>query len=263
MITTIVFDLDDTLYDEIEYCKSGFASVADFLAPLEIRRRLLTGRADLSKAPEAKRIFDCLWEQFTAGLPPRLPPRLLVEDKSGGAAGNRTKTFNAALDELDVSYDEKLIAELINVYRNHIPKITLPQDSRDVLSQLSDKYTLALLTDGFLPAQKLKVQALGIGKYFKCIVYTEELGRDYWKPSPAGFEKLLQTLNVKPETIACIADNEEKDFIAPNRLGFLTIQIIRSARIHTSTSRQTGAAAQYVIQKISELPALLEKLGTE
>lgn len=193
----------------------------------------------------------------------RRPPRLLVEDKSGGAAGNRTKTFNAALDELDVSYDEKLIAELINVYRNHIPKITLPQDSRDVLSQLSDKYTLALLTDGFLPAQKLKVQALGIGKYFKCIVYTEELGRDYWKPSPAGFEKLLQTLNVKPETIACIADNEEKDFIAPNRLGFLTIQIIRSARIHTSTSRQTGAAAQYVIQKISELPALLEKLGTE
>jgi FMN phosphatase YigB (HAD superfamily) len=31
MITTVVFDLDDTLYDEIEYCRSGFTSVAEFI----------------------------------------------------------------------------------------------------------------------------------------------------------------------------------------------------------------------------------------
>ncbi len=31
MINTVIFDLDDTLYDEIDYCKSGFAAVADFL----------------------------------------------------------------------------------------------------------------------------------------------------------------------------------------------------------------------------------------
>ncbi len=227
MITTIVFDLDDTLYDEVEYCKSGFTSIARFLA-------------NLPKAPVAKRIFDCLWGQFTTG--------------------NRTKTFNAALEELGIGYDDKLITELIKVYRNHVPKITLPQDSLDVLCQLSDNYTLALLTDGFLPAQKLKVQALGIEKYFKCIVYTEELGRDCWKPSPSGFEKLIQTLNVKPEAIAYVADNVEKDFIAPNKLGFLTIQLIRPARIHTSVSQQSGAAARYVIHKIGELPALLENL---
>ncbi len=244
MIKTVIFDLDDTLYDEIDYCRSGFAAVAEFLA-------------NLHGTPPAERIFDCLWKQFTGG--------------------NHTRTFNAALDELDINYDDKLINELIRVYRNHIPKITLPQDSRDVLCLLSNKYTLALLTDGFLPAQKLKVQALGIEEYFKCIIYTEELGRDCWKPSPAGFEKIMQSLNVKPEAIACIADNEQKDFIAPNKLGFLTIQMIRSACIHTSTPLETGreksltgstsqqnyAAAQYVIQKISELPALLENLGAE
>ena len=32
MLTTGAFDLDDTLYDEIEYCKSGFRAVAEFLA---------------------------------------------------------------------------------------------------------------------------------------------------------------------------------------------------------------------------------------
>ena len=227
MITTVVFDLDDTLYDEIEYCRSGFRAVAEFLA-------------ELSEAPPAERVFDALWKQFTAG--------------------NRTKTFNAALDELDMSYDDKRIGELVNVYRNHIPKITLPQDSRDVLCELRAKYTLALLTDGFLPAQKLKVQSLGIEKFFKCIVYTEQLGREFWKPSTAGFEKIIETLKARPENMVYIADNEKKDFIAPNKLRFLTVQLIRSARIHTSISAQSGAKAQCIIHKISQLPALLDGL---
>jgi len=227
MITTVVFDLDDTLYDEIEYCKSGFSAVAGFLA-------------GLPEFPPAERIFDSLWQQLTSG--------------------NRTETFNAALDELGIGCDDKLIGELIKVYRSHTPKITLPDDSRDILDQLHGGYTLALLTDGFLPAQQLKVKTLGIERYFKCIIYTEELGRDCWKPSPAGFEKLMEMLNVKPQNAAYVADNQQKDFIAPNKLGILTIQLIRPARIHTEISDAPDAAAQYVIHKISQLPQLLDKL---
>jgi len=227
MITTVVFDLDDTLYDEIEYCKSGFKAVAGFLA-------------GLPDAPSAGLIFSSLWKQFTSG--------------------NRTKTFNGALDELGISYDDKRIGELLNVYRSHTPKITLPQDSREVLCRLREKYTLALLTDGFLPGQKLKVQSLGIEKFFKCIVYTEQLGREFWKPSLAGFQKIMQIINVKPENAVYIADDEEKDFIAPNKLGFQTIQLIRSARLHTSVCAQSGAKAQFVIHEISQLPAFLDEL---
>ena len=226
MITTVVFDLDDTLYDEIDYCKSGFSAVA----------KVLANRPD---GPSAEQIYNILWEQFSAG--------------------NRTKTFNAALDELKISYDDKLIVEIVEVYRNHIPDIKLPQDSLEILCLLSKKYTLGLLTDGFLPAQKLKVQALGIEKYFKCIIYTEELGRDCWKPSPAGFVKIMDNLDTKPENTVYIADNEKKDFIAPNRLGILTIQLIRPARIQTRISRESDASAQEKIDQISRLPALLEE----
>ncbi len=227
MITTVVFDLDDTLYDEIEYCETGFKAVAEFLA-------------ELSEAPPAERIFSALWKQFTAG--------------------NRKNTFNAALDELCLRYEDKFIEELVNVYRNHIPTIQLPQDSRDVLDELRAKYTLALITDGFLPAQQLKVQSLGIEEYFKCIVYTEQLGREFWKPSPAGFEKIIQGLNVKPENMVYIADNEKKDFIAPNKLGFFTVQLIRPARLHTKVSSEPDGHAQHVIHEITQLPALLDGL---
>ena len=228
MITTVIFDLDDTLYDEIDYCRSGFVAAAEFLA----------GRPE---APSAERIFVALWRQFTSG--------------------NRSRTFNAALDELGVGYDQRRIGELVDVYRNHVPKIELPQDSRDVLAELSTRYTLALLTDGFLPAQQLKVQALGIERYFAGIVYTEQLGRDCWKPSPAGFEKILLSLSAKPDNAVYVADNEKKDFIAPNRLGFTTVQLLRRGRIHTSTGpAEAGSAARHVIHQISQLPALLDGL---
>jgi len=228
MITTVVFDLDDTLYDEIEYCRSGFAAVAELASKLP-------------KAPSAGQIFGALWKHF--------------------AGGNRKTTFNAALEELGIAYDQRFISQLVRAYRNHSPQITLPPDSRDVLEELSAKYTLALLTDGFLPAQRLKVKAMGIEKYFRCILYAEQLGREFWKPSPVGFEKLLANLNIKPESAAYVADNEEKDFIAPNKLGFATIQIIRPARIHISTSQQPGAAAKHVIDRIGQLPALLDELA--
>ena len=227
MITTIVFDLDDTLYDEIDYCRSGFTSVAQFLA-------------ELPQAPTGKFIFDCLWKQFTTG--------------------NRTKTFNAALDELGITYDDALIQKLVQVYRNHIPKITLPDESKNILDQLTGKYTLAMLTDGFLPTQKLKVQALKIERYFKCIIYTEQLGRQFWKPSTAGFEKLMHNLNTKPQNTVYVADNVQKDFIAPNKLTISTIQIIRPARLHSSTSDDPHAAPKHKIHKITELLPLLEKL---
>ena len=225
-INTVIFDLDDTLYDEVDYCRSSFLASAVFLAEL---------LENISK----EEIFSIFWEQF--------------------CTGNQTRTFNGALEMLGIDYNDELIAELVKVYREHKPKISLPRDSLAVLKKLKRKYTLALLTDGFLPAQKLKVEALKIEKFFTSIVYTEELGRDFWKPSPAGFEKILDILKIQPENAAYIADNEKKDFVAPNNLGFLTVQLIRDKHIHVQGSQKSGFAAHHIIKKIDLIPALLEE----
>ncbi len=224
MITTVVFDLDDTLYDEIDYCRSGLAAVARFIVTF-------------SSCPCADDAFAYLWRHFLAG--------------------NRTHTFNAALDELGIPCDEHRIAQLVEVYRNHRPDIALPPDSRTALDALKDRYTLALLTDGFLPAQRLKVQALGIEPRFEAIVYTEELGRACWKPSPAGFERLARMLGTTPDQMAYVGDNEEKDFIAPNRLGMLTIRVVRPRHLHHGSSNRPDARATVQTTRIEELPSLL------
>ena len=224
---TIIFDLDDTLYDELEYCKSGFNAVARFLARLP-------------GSPAAGSIFEALWSQFNAG--------------------NRTRTFNAALDEIGINCDSGLVQKLVNLYRSHEPDIKLPPDSRDALDTLAHEYSLGLLTDGFLPAQELKVRKLRIEHYFQHIVYTEQLGREAWKPSPAGFEKLITLFGTDPPNMAYVADNEKKDFIAPNGLGFVTVRIIRPKRIHTESCTDPNARAHHTIHRIRRLPALLAGL---
>jgi putative hydrolase of the HAD superfamily len=229
MIATVVFDLDDTLYSEVDYCNSGLRATARFLSR--------------TQAPglDQEEIFSALWAQFQRG--------------------NRTQTFNAALDALGIPYDERLIRSLILAYRKHMPCIELPQESRRVLDELAQTYTLALLTDGFLPAQRLKVQALKITKYFRHIVFTEQLGRLFWKPSPVGFQQLCEILDLPGEQMVYVGDNPAKDFLAPNSLGFTTIQIQRPDRIHDCAAPNDQARADYVLDSLDELPRRLEILS--
>jgi len=224
MITTVIFDLDDTLYDEIDFCRSGFRAAAQHIA-------------GLSDAYSAEEVYAALWECFRTG--------------------DCGSTFNVALTKLGIPYDDHLIGTLVEIYRTHAPTLTLPPESRAALEDLKDKYTLGLLTDGFLPTQRLKVQALGIEHYFKAIMYTEELGREYWKPSPRGFEKLLERLDARPEQTVYVADNEAKDFIAPNRLGFVTVQLLRPGGLYRQPSSLSDATPKVRIDRIGELAGVL------
>jgi putative hydrolase of the HAD superfamily len=228
MITTVIFDLDDTLYDEIDFCRSGFRAAAPHIAAL-------------SDAYSADAVFAVLWKCFVTG-------------KHGS-------TFNVSLAQLGIPCDGPLIHKLVEVYRTHLPTLTLPPESRAILEDLKNRYTLGLLTDGFLPTQRLKVQALGIEHYFQAILYTEELGREFWKPSPRGFEKLLEQLRARPEETVYIADNETKDFIAPNRLGLLTIQVRRPSGLYRQPSSLADAAPKVKIATIGELAAVLARFA--
>jgi len=228
MATCVVFDMDDTLYAEVDYCKSGFWSVADWLAKNGVEAN-------------GEQIYENLWHVF--------------------CSGNHTTTFNKALENLNIDYDDELVGNLIKIYREHYPEISLPDESKAVLENLCGQYKMALVTDGFLPAQELKVDALGIKKYFECIVYTEQLGREYWKPSPAGFEKVLEYYKTTGADCVYIGDNPEKDFIAPNKLGFMTVQLVTAISVHKTGPADKEAQAKYVIDSINQLPRLLKEVG--
>jgi putative hydrolase of the HAD superfamily len=229
MINTVIFDLDDTLYDEVDYCRSGFKAVAHFLDEI-------LGRG------QSTPLFEALCREFDAG--------------------KRGTTFNEALTRLGIAYDTTLIRSLVRVYRTHKPNLRLPQDSRKVLKDLRSDYRLAILTDGFLPAQRLKVRALKLDCRFENILYTENLGRDCWKPSAIGFERLLAQMGVAPSQAAYVGDNARKDFLAPNRLGMVSIQVCRAHALHREPAEHPQGAARVRLETLGHLPVLLKSLGS-
>ena len=217
-IQAVVFDLDDTLYPELQYVRSGFRAVA---------ARMTQGASD-----EA-RIFDMLWRAFEAGP--------------------RDRVFNTVLKQLGRADDPQVVAELVGLYRCHRPTLQLEPQVLGAIEKLHQKFKLGLITDGYLPTQRLKVEALQLENTFDHIIYTEELGREFWKPSSRSYELMADTLGCRHPQCVYIADNSAKDFIAPNQLGWLTIQLLRPDRVLREIVPATQGQARTKIENITEL----------
>jgi putative hydrolase of the HAD superfamily len=217
-IRAVVFDLDDTLYPEVEYVRSGYRVVAAALAGGEW---------------EPSRIYDLLWQEFDSG--------------------DRRRVFNAVLRHIGKEDSPEEITRLVEIYRQHRPELTLDREVREILEILKSQFRLGIITDGFLPAQKLKVQALHLESDFDSICYTEELGREYWKPAPKAFETMGRALQCEPQHCVYVADNPAKDFIAPNQLGWQSVQLQCAWQIHKDKTAPLEGKAQLTIHHLREL----------
>jgi len=215
----IVFDLDDTLYLERDYVASGFHAVGTWIA-----ERL--GVADF--ADRACKHFE---------------------------AGRRGNVFNVVLADLGIRATSDFVERMVDVYRRHRPEIALAPDAKALLgSRRPEGLHFALVTDGFLTSQCNKIRALGLERSgLWPVICTDLWGRGYWKPHPRAFECIQAMFGLPPDAITYVADNPGKDFIAPNRLGWKTIQIARPDRIHKVDPHSSMQAADSSIESLAEL----------
>jgi len=189
----IVLDLDDTLYLERDYVRSGFQAVDEWL--------------------KIHRSFDDFFGDAWA----------LFEN------GKRKTIFNMVLEGRGL-FDAYLVKELVEIYQTHTPLITLEQDAEEFLLN-HHKEELALITDGSSVSQWSKIKALNIEKYIGTIIVTDDLGPDYSKPNPEAFIKIQGSL--PGSACVYIADNPLKDFIAPASLGWMSsIRVRRAGSLH-------------------------------
>lgn len=119
--------------------------------------------------------------------------------------------------------------KLLEVYRNHFPFLTLNEGAKRIFKICKTKnYKLGLITDGRSITQRNKLKALNIEDIFDRIVISEEFGSS--KPDKKNF---LAFQNDKVDEYFYIADNPEKDFITPNKLGWTTVCLIgKGKNIH-------------------------------
>lgn len=220
MIKAIVFDLDDTLYEEKEYVLSGFTAIDKYLSQRNIH----------GFYKNAVMLFE---------------------------KGVRGTIINEVLESIEISYDKNLILFLVELYRNHIPKISLHEDSLAAIETLKPAFKLGLLTDGYLNAQKNKVNALGISNYFDVIIYTDYFGREHWKPSPLPYLEIMNKLQFEGPELMYIGDNPLKDFVTAKKLKWNTIYIERQSGEYIGKMVSSEFKADYTIQTLYELIELL------
>ena len=190
-VQAVLFDLDNTLYPEEQFLRSGFWAVARRLSPI-------TG-----SAPESlvERMFELLHRE------------------------GRGHIFDLLLRELELD-SEIWLRTLLFVYRSHQPAISLfPGTEGHLVSLRNRGWKLGLITDGAASTQRQKISALGLERYMDVIVCTEELGSGFGKPSTTPFEVALKLLGVTPENAMYVADDVGKDFAGPNRLGMKSVRV--------------------------------------
>jgi putative hydrolase of the HAD superfamily len=175
------FDLDDTLYKEIDFLKSAYKEIA-------------------------QQVANNSWQ--------------LTYQEMLGAYYKRRNPF-AELVEKKIAKNISM-KTLLSIYRNHFPEIELTDEASAFLKKIKFKgFKTALITDGRSITQRNKLRALGLEKYFDLEVISEEVGSE--KPGVKNFKMVEDSLG-KARYIY-IADNYEKDFVTPNKLGWITIAL--------------------------------------
>jgi putative hydrolase of the HAD superfamily len=210
----LVFDLDDTLYDETTYVKSGFKAVAS----------LLQQRFELS---EKKTYTD------------------LVRELENG----RGHIFDSVLNKYSI-FSKKLLHECITVYRFHAPEIKLSNSGKNCLKRFKN-YPLYIVTDGNKIVQYNKIKALGLDKIVKDYFITHRFGKIHSKPSPYCFNKISEREKVLSSQVVYIGDNVTKDFVGIKPLGFKTIQVLTGQ--YTDIKRSQEYQADIKINSLDDL----------
>ncbi|MCM1057002.1 MAG: HAD-IA family hydrolase [Firmicutes bacterium] len=215
-IRAVLFDLDDTLYDEWEYVRQAFENTAAYLA-------------DRLGMPDRKEAFY---------------RRMLELTEEHG----RGKVFDILCEELGIGVP---VSELVQAYRSTKPILRLYPDGERLLQSLKDRgVKTGLITDGCSQVQHEKIKALGLEDRLDSVIVTDDFG--LCKPQTAVYEKCLRALDCAPNQAVYVGDNPLKDFIGAKALGMKTVRIIREKGMYMGLEAEPGGEAEYTVRSLEK-----------
>lgn len=192
----VCFDLDDTLYKEIDFLKSGYRKVAELVG---------------------KRYGIDAWTAYD---------QMMVWYQRGeNAFANLNEKYGI----------NNPIEDYLNVYRFHQPSLMLSQDVKEVLKALKESgCELGIITDGREITQKQKIEALGLEEWISPDLALINEDKKYFKPNHWSFDRMMlscyEMFPYSELVFYYVGDNTEKDFLAPNELGWTSICLLDDGR---------------------------------
>ncbi|MBE5926091.1 MAG: HAD family hydrolase [Lachnospiraceae bacterium] len=216
-IKCVIFDLDDTLYNEIKYVECAFWNVAVYLSK----------KYSVSADEFYKKMIEML-------------------NNNG-----RGRIFDDVIKCFDLQENPK---SLVEVYRSTLPKLDLYEDAKKCIEILKKKQIkLGIITDGCSQVQHNKIKGLGLDEIVDCIIVTDDY-TDAAKPSVIAYNLVMEKLEIKnPCNCIYVGDNPEKDFIGARKVGMHTVRIVRKEGMFMGVKEKQGYEADYTIQNLQEI----------
>ena len=216
-INYVIFDLDDTLYNEREYVLQAMREVARYI---HVKK-------------------NNLGEEYVYN-------RLLAILEEDG----RGKIFNRICLEEKLELD---FMELVRVYRNTKPKLRIYEDAEYLISELKKRnIKIGMITDGLHFVQRNKIDGLDIVQLFDSIVVSDEHGLS--KPDERVYQISLGEARVEnPSEAVYIGDNPTKDFLGAKKIGMNKIRSVRACGDHMQTKVDDTLEANYTITNMKEV----------
>lgn len=169
-----------------------------------------------------------------------------------------------AFDCLHEAYPEFSIADMLEIYRNHMPDIHLKPRARQTVMQLRDAgASVGIITDGRSISQRNKIKALGLDTIVDYIGISAETGADKHQAQP--FLHAEEHFG-KHRPYIYVGDNPAKDFAQANKLGWHTVMLRESSpgiNIHPQTfaDLDTGCRPDFIINDLQEVICIYSRIA--
>lgn len=187
MIKAVIFDLDNTLYDERLY----FFKVFDEFSRLHNIDNLI--------------FRDVFSEQF------------ILDSRD---------IFTDILKEVGF-YSKSKQNQLFEIYKKIDCQLGLYQESYSLIDYLNENdLSVAIVTNGVLEAQMNKVKVLGVNKIVDTIIYARKFGKDFEKPNKKPFLEALKLLNVNGDEAIFVGDHPNTDILGARNAGIKALRFM-------------------------------------
>jgi uncharacterized cofD-like protein len=227
-ITTVIFDLDDTLYD----CTGSLIEAS--------RRRA------------AKAMTE-------AGLPCTEEEAYQLQKNLADTYGPYHYVFNEIVQKYHA--DNKLVTIAYKAYNSsEVSEIKLFPDVIPTLKELKDKnYKLFLLSAGVHERQEQKIQILGLKPYFDEIIVTDQ---EIGPLIEDCIQDLIRRHNLNPKEVVMVGDKAREELRTAKSFGMTTIQMLHG-RFKNEPSINECDRPNYKIKRIFQIPTVLQliKMG--
>jgi len=257
-VTTVFFDLDDTLME-------GEAAY--------------TGAAQATAAWAAKQVPHLDAEALTRAY---IRAKITVEREALGELGHppisvrewRLRSWQIALGEQGTR-SFALVLEVVDYYvRARLSRYRLFPDALPTIEILRPRYQLGIITNGPGELQREKLRAVGLEDAVPIIVIAGEVGAS--KPARSIFAAALERAHCKSNQAAYVGDQLARDVAGAKAAGMVAIWLARGgieaarewqtrvSRLYANAglpvearTRRAQADPDFEITSLSDLPSLL------